>query len=192
MDRRMPWPKSYIEGSLPSPVELSGLSATLASASDEAPLQRFLATSPRILRSLLPSTSDAWLFDRPELGSEFIPDFLLAYRNSLGYNWVLVELESPRQPPLTKRGRPGAKLNEALAQIRDWRTWLRENISYARDTLGFRGIHAEVPAYVLIGRRIHLDNKDLPRYRELSLSTGANIMSYDRLLDTPTLSTIGA
>lgn len=187
-DRRMPWPKNYIDGTLPSSVELNGLSTVLASASDEAPLQRFLAASPRILRSLLPSASDAWLFDRPKFGSEFIPDFLLSYRNSLGYNWALIELESPGQSPLIQKGRPSAKLTEALAQIRDWRSWLRENISYASETLGFKGIHAEVPAYILIGRRAHIAVGDLSRYRELSLSSGANVLSYDRLLDTPPLS----
>lgn len=95
-----------------------------------------------------------------------------------------MELESPCRPPLNKNGRPSAKLTEALAQIRDWRHWLRENIAYARSTRGFQGIHAEIAAYVLIGRRMHLDPKHLARYQELSLSSGANVLSYDRLLDT--------
>jgi Domain of unknown function (DUF4263) len=96
-----------------------------------------------------------------------------------------VELESPQTPALTKSGRPSAKLTEALAQIRDWRHWLRENIAYARSTLGFQGIHAEIAAHVLIGRRTHLDPKHIARYQELSLSSGASVLSYDRLLDVP-------
>jgi Domain of unknown function (DUF4263) len=185
VNRRDPWRSEYIEGVIPTAVELAGFSTVLSTARDEAPIQRLLASTSRIPRGILPSAADAWLFDRPKLGAEHIPDFLLCYRNSIGYNWVLVELESPTQPPLTRRGRPTAKLTEALAQIRDWRCWLRENISYARSTLGFLGIHAEIPAHVLIGRRSHLDPKHALRYQELSLSAGASVMSYDRLLDTP-------
>jgi hypothetical protein len=179
----MPWPAAYIDTTEPSALQLAGLEATLAAAKDEGPLQTFLASSTAILRTLLPSAADAWCFDRPALGSEFIPDFLLCHRNSLGYNWTLVELESPSKPALTQGGRPSAKLTEALAQIRDWRHWLRENIAYARSTLGFKGIHAEIPAHVLIGRRTHLDLKHMARYQELSLSSGASVLSYDRLLD---------
>jgi hypothetical protein len=181
----MPWPSAYIDATAPSTIQLSGLEATLSTAEDERPLQTFLASSPAILQTLLPSAADAWCFDRPQFGSEFIPDFLLCHRNSLGYNWTLVELESPQMPALIKTGRPSAKLTEALAQIRDWRRWLRENIAYARSTLGFRGIHAEIAAHVLIGRRAHLDTKHIARYQELSLSSGANVLSYDRLLDAP-------
>lgn len=179
----MPWPAAYIDATAPSPLQLSGFEATLATAKDEGPLQIFLAASPAILRTLLPSAADAWCFDRPKLGSEFIPDFLLCHRNSLGYNWTLVELESPSKSALTKGGRPGAKLTEALGQIRDWRHWLRENIAYARSALGLEGIHAEITAHVLIGRRKHLDPKHMARYQELSLSSGASVLSYDRLLD---------
>lgn len=183
MDRRMPWPKAYIDATAPSALQLAGLEATLAVATDERPLQIYLASSPVIIRTLLPSAADAWCVDRPALGSEFIPDFLLCHRNSLGYNWTLVELESPQKAALTKSGRPSAKLTEALSQIRDWRHWLRENIAYARSTLGFQGIHAEIPSYVLIGRRAHFDPEHIARYQELSLSSGVNVLSYDRLLD---------
>ena len=124
-----------------------------------------------------------WCFDRPRLGGEFIPDFLLATRNSTGFQWVMVELESPTKSPLTKAGLPTAKLNEALTQVRDWRSWLRLNIAYAQSQLGFSDLHAEVHAYVVIGRRSMLEAKNIRRYQELS-SDKTGVMSYDRLVDT--------
>jgi hypothetical protein len=171
-----------VEHRHPSVLNVADLSATLDQAIDERPLQAYLASTPSFLRQLVPSCSDFWCFDRPSFGGELIPDFLLCYRNSRGFNWAYVELESPATPPLAKSGRPSAKLNEALAQISDWRTWLRENISYARDHLNLKQIDAEAPAIVIIGRRANLDSKHALKYRALS-SEKTSVLTYDRLID---------
>ena len=82
----------------------------------------------------------------------------------------------------TKAGLPAKKLAEALKQVRDWRTWLADNVAYARGELGLKDIEANCPAYVIIGRRGSLDPKQVKTYR--ALSTEANtVMSYDRLLE---------
>ena len=94
----------------------------------------------------------------------------------------MVELESPSQRPLTQGGVPSQKLNHALLQVRDWRTWLRSNIAYAQNELGFKELNAECEAVVVIGRRHGVDAKHAVRYRELS-SANTKIMSYDRLVD---------
>lgn len=156
---------------------------TLLEAHDERPLQTFLAAHCNLLSCLLPPGESMWCFDRPRFGGEFIPDFLLATRNSGGFQWVMIELESPTKSPLTKAGLPNAKLNEALAQVRDWRSWVRPNIAYAQGQLGFTDLHAEAKAYVVIGRRSMLDTRHIRRYRELSTDKTA-VMSYDRLLET--------
>src|SRR5205823_1252372 len=122
------------------------------------------------------------VFDRRKFGAEFIPDFLVAFRNSAGINWALIELESPTAQALTSRGRPAAKLNEALGQIRDWRIWLRKNVSYAHAQLGLREIDAQAPGIVVIGRRAVIQPVNVERYRELS-SDNMTVMSYDRLAE---------
>jgi hypothetical protein len=180
--RREPWPEHYVLATTPSVADLDALNTVIADARSEQPLQEFLAARPVILRCIVPPAPDVWLFDRRKLGSEFIPDFLVAYRNSVGINWVLVELESPAAQTLTGRGRPAAKLNEALGQLRDWRIWLRQNIAYAHAQLGLRGIDAEAAGIVIIGRRSGLKPANVGRYRELS-NTTETIMSYDRLAD---------
>ncbi len=156
---------------------------TLNDAFDEKPMQSFLASHPHLLTCLLPPGRDAWCWDRPRFGSESIPDFLLCTRNSTGFEWVMVELESPTVAPLTQAALPGTKLREAQAQIHDWRIWLRDNIAYAQRQLGFDGLTAEVPGVIVIGRRSSVDPKHAKRWRELSADK-TRIMTYDRLIDS--------
>jgi hypothetical protein len=154
----------------------------LGDAADERPLQAYFAAQPTLLAPLVPLGSGYWCLDRPQLGAELVPDFLLASRSSAGFRWAMIELEGPNERALTKAGLPARKLAEALKQVRDWRAWLRSNIAYARDQLGFVEIDAECRAYIIIGRRAALDPKQAYIYRELSDST-TTIMSYDRLCD---------
>jgi hypothetical protein len=177
-----PWAERYVEHLEPSSVNRTDYLRILTTANDERPLQEYLSSMPVFFRSLVPTCADFWYFDRPSLGGELIPDFLLCYRNSRGFNWVYIELESPNQSPLLKSGRPSAKLHEAIAQITDWRDWLRDNISYARDHLKLRQIDAESLGIVIIGRRMDIDPRYALKYRSLSNPT-LNVMSYDRLLE---------
>jgi hypothetical protein len=94
----------------------------------------------------------------------------------------MVELESPTERPLTRPGRPSRPLNQALGQIRDWRSWLRRNIAYAESELGFHGLSAESRAVVVIGRRTSIDGRHAIKWRELSDAV-TQVMTYDRLLE---------
>ena len=155
----------------------------LDDAADERPLQKFLASSPVLLGPLVPSGGSYWCLDRPELGAEYIPDFLLATITSVGFKWVAIELESPNARALTRAALPANKLANALGQVRDWRTWLTENIAYARQERGLHDIDGTCEAFVVIGRRSTLDPKQIKKYRALS-NDGVTVMSYDRLLDS--------
>ena len=187
---KQPWPERYVEQRAPSAINLADYTRILTAANDERPLQEYLAAVPAFFRSLLPACTDFWCFDRPSLGGELLPDFLLCYRNSRGFNWAYVELESPPQTPLLKSGRPSAKLHEAIAQITDWRDWLRDNISYAREHLRLRQIDAEALGFVVIGRRECFDPRYALKYRSLS-SNSLNVMSYDRLMEAGGHDTVG-
>jgi hypothetical protein len=154
----------------------------LADAEDERPLQKFLAGHPQLLCPLAEPGGDLWCLDRPRLGAELIPDFLLASDSSIGLRWTLIELEGPNEAILTKDGVPAKKLAGAMKQIRDWRSWLRDNISYARNQLGLADIHAECRSVIAIGRRHTLDAKHASGYAALSNSSDV-VMTYDRLLE---------
>ena len=179
------WPQNRCAHGAAPASALVALQSVLGDAHDERPVQLFLAAHPHLLTGILPMGRDAWCFDRPRLGSEFIPDFLLCTDTSAGMQWCMVELESPAHSPLTQAGIPTQKINHALAQVRDWRGWLRANIAYAQNALAFRGLDAECHAYVVIGRRHAISPRHATRYRELSDSR-TTIMTYDRLLDALT------
>lgn len=155
----------------------------LDDAVDERPLQELLASSPVLLGPLVPPGGSYWCLDRPQLGAEYIPDFLLATITSVGFKWVAIELESPNARALTKAALPANKLASALGQLRDWRTWLTENIAYARQERGLHDIDGTCEAFVVIGRRSTLDPRQIKKYRALS-NDGVTVMSYDRLLDS--------
>lgn len=132
------------------------LAQVLDSATDERPLQRFLGDNPHCLASLVRSTYGTFVIPLPRLGSEYVPDFAVAYADSLGVNWLLVELESPSVPLATLTGNPAPKLRTALRQISDWRDWLDGNLDYARRArseqgLGLAGIDGRANALILIG-----------------------------------------
>jgi hypothetical protein len=169
-------------GREPAAETVDDFERVLGDAPDERPLQTFLASFPVLLGPLALPGGTIWCLDRPRLGSEFVPDFLLASITSVGFRWAMVELESPNEKALTKAGLPAKKLSEALKQIRDWRTWLTDNVAYARGELGLKDIDANCPAYIIIGRRGSLDPKQVKTYRALS-ADGTTVMSYDRLLE---------
>jgi hypothetical protein len=160
------WPQNAISLTEPSTQLLDEFTYILNDASDEKPLQIFLSKNPIILRVLLPSARYFWCFDRPKFGNQYIPDFLLCCEFSTGYNWTLVEIESPTKNALNSRGRMSSSLTEAIGQINDWRIWLRKNIAYSHAELGFNGIDAECPAIIIIGRRALLNRKHINQYKE--------------------------
>jgi len=170
-------------GRQPAAGTLDDFERILDDASDERPLQELLAALPVLLGPLAKPGGDYWCLDRPELGAEYVPDFLLASITSVGFKWVAIELESPNARMLTKAGLPARKLATALGQVRDWRSWLADNVAYARDERGLEDIDGRCEAFVIIGRRSNLDAKQARRYRALS-TDGVTVMTYDRLHDT--------
>jgi len=177
-----PWSANLVTNLNPTIQLVNEFERAVQDAHDERTLQTILAANPILLRSLLPSTMRVWCFDRPKFGSELVPDFLLCYHNSMGFNWVMVEIESPIKKVLNANGRRSAALTEALGQVDDWRIWLRQNIAYANQQLGFSQIDAECRAIIVIGRRHHVEPKHALIYRQLSDHCN-QIMSYDRLIE---------
>jgi hypothetical protein len=177
-----PWPEKYVHQRTPSRANVDEFDRVLRDAADERALQSFLAATPCLLRALVPGSIDFWCFDRPRLGAELVPDFLLCRRDSTGFVWTLVELEGPTQTVLNQSGRPSGKLAQALGQIRDWRVWLRQNVAYAQTQLALKEINAECDAFTIIGRRASLDPKHITHYRELS-NDNTKVLTYDRLVE---------
>lgn len=140
------------------PYEIDAFSRLLDEAPDEPAVHRFLEEHRGALVTVIGGGTFRCQISKPRLGSELIPDFLLASQDSMGIYWQAVELESPRTAPYRQDGRPNRYLQHAIEQVRDWRRWLTRNLDYARRSreekgLGLVGIDARVPGLVLIGRR---------------------------------------
>ncbi len=141
-----------------TPQDAMSLQALLDQNPQEADLHRFLEDHPEYLVQVLGGGHGRYQISKKRLGSEFVPDFLVAEISSIGIEWHAVEIESPRTAACRKDGRAASGLNHAIDQIRDWRQWLMHNLDYARRPaeqkgLGLVGIDHRISGLVIIGRR---------------------------------------
>jgi len=160
----------------------------LDGAKVERDLQIFLEDNPTLLVQPLGGGHGRWVLPQKRLGGEHITDFMIAEKSSLGFEWTAVELESPTASIFTKAGEFSATASHAIRQIEDWRIWLGRNRDYAtrpRDQsgLGLIDIDANVPGWIIIGRRSSMAAMTADRRRERSQKLGIRIHSYDWLLD---------
>ena len=163
-------------------------------ATREEDIQQFLRSNPALLTPLLGGGHGRYVIPKPELGSvganvsHRVPDFLLAEMSSAGMTWYGVELERVNDKFHLKNGGFSAKLNHAIEQIMDWRSWLLTNAAHARLSraeggLGYPGLDANFEGFVFIGRR----EASSTRFNELRRQTQARdnirIHSYDTLIE---------
>jgi Domain of unknown function (DUF4263) len=126
------------------------LATMIDDGASEAMLQSHLATNRYILSQQFAHCHH--VFPRVRLGNQYEADFFCLDIPSSGYEWWGVELEAPNKKVITKAGRKTADVEHALQQVRDWRTWLTQNLSYAQGTLRLERINPRFFGYVIIGR----------------------------------------
>jgi len=177
-----PWPAYFVSYEQVSAHLLTDLQGIVNAAQDERSIQKWCEQNPVGLLSFLGGVGRGWVFGRPKLGAEFVPDFMLCSLDSGGYHWHLIELENPRYSALTQQAAQNAKLTHAVQQILDWRIWLRRNVQYAQSELGYRDLDAEFESSVVIGRRKEMSRTEKSRYRELSRDR-ITVMTYDRFIE---------
>jgi len=149
------------------------LRATIESASAEKDIQQFLEEHPEILAHYLGTGHGRWCIPQKRLGAEHVPDFLVAELSSIGFAWFGVELKNPNAMLFNRKGDPSAALTHAIRQVADWRAWLKNNIDYAqrlrhKNGLGLIDIDANLPCYILIGRREVLSDNTRARRRQMN------------------------
>ncbi len=118
----------------------------------EGPFQRLIERYPQLLSSLVIGNWGTYVIPKQRLGTQHETDFLVLGVNSLGPQWIAVELEAPRHTLLTREGNLRQEVQHAVNQVQDWRDWLAVNISYAQQTLHLHGLTNSVPGVVIIGR----------------------------------------
>jgi hypothetical protein len=162
----------------------------LGKARNEKNMQEFLEAHPYLLVMHLDGHHGKWVIPHQRLGSEYVPDFLIGSKDSMGFWWIAVELESPTSPIFIKSGDPSKALNHAIRQILDWRVWLKKNQNYAERSwakggLGLVDIDGDIPGLILIGRRNMVDPTTNERRRQFVQDLGIEIHTYDWLMNKP-------
>jgi hypothetical protein len=181
-DMKQLWPDNYINWTQRvDPAVFEELARILSEAKDERPLQEFYTAHPSLLALVFP-VHNCWVFPKPRLGGgKWIPDFLLCDRNSLGYHWILIELESPTMEATNKDESVSVGCHHAVQQILDYRRWVRDNALF-EEKQGFRGLNADCDGWVVLGRRdggrTEPEQQRLADFRKQKIE----IASYDRLI----------
>lgn len=168
--------------------EIVQLELCVGRATDEKPIQEFLAGKPHILASLLGGT-ERYCIPKQRLGKHYVPDFLICHADSSGAHWTLVELETPVSTITLKRGDDLERhARMGVSQIHQWRRWLETNLATARiskreDGLGLVDMPTSPRGLVLVGRRELMGLGNERVRRTFALEQRVDIHTYDWLVE---------
>ena len=162
------------------------LERLIKAKASENELQKHLETYPFILSQQFAHCHH--VFPKVALGSQYETDFMCLDIPSSGKEWIGVELESSQKNVITKLGRKTANLEHAIQQIRDWRSWITDNLSYARQSkeqngLGLVDITPRFFGHVIIGRRKNYNQKFNELRRQLIRDELITIRSWDGIAE---------
>lgn len=178
-----PWPEQFVHWSEHrDPRIVDELKKILNEAKDERPLQQFYTNHPYML-ALAFRVHSCWVFPKARLGGgRLVPDFLMCDKNSLGFQWRVIELENPCMDATNKDESVSRDCQHAVQQIQDYRRWLRDNALF-EEKQGFKGLNADCEGMIVIGRRdgarTELEQQRLADFNRDRFE----IASYDRLLN---------
>lgn len=89
---------------------------------------------------------DTYLFPEFQLGSSYKADYLLVGKNSGGWEFLFVELESPTKNITLKNGELGEAFRKGMCQIDDWVSWLESYYKSLKETFDkYKGDHHNLP-----------------------------------------------
>jgi hypothetical protein len=144
--------------------DIASFRKLLDSRAPEREVHRFLQARSYFFNGALRLSGRCPLYSEIRLGHEYVVDFAWCDTGSVGPEWRLVELEGPTRKAFKKSGHPTAWLTHAIDQVRDWHTWVHENLAYARQLMP----RIEYPlSCVFVGRRHDLTEATSKRLRRI-------------------------
>lgn len=139
---------------------------------------------------------EAYIIPEFQLGTNYRADYLLIGRSSGGYEFVFVELESPKGNIIKKDGNLGEVFRKGIEQVSDWRRWLQRNYSTLREVYkGYLKPGDQLPSEfieydetrihyaVIAGRRDDFKELTYSIKREYLQSQDILLLHYDNLVD---------
>ncbi len=142
---------------------------------------------------------EAHIFPEFQLGASYRVDYLLVGKNSDGWSFVFVELESPKNSTISD-GELGQAFRKGLSQISDWDFWLDQNFHSLHDVFNKYKKNSEslpeefyhldksrIHYVVIAGRRSDFTEKTYRIKRNHSKKDNIILLHYDNLLDSAEL-----
>ncbi|MBN9350344.1 MAG: DUF4263 domain-containing protein [Chitinophagaceae bacterium] len=151
---------------------------------NELSYQSFLQKTPAIFLT----ASDSYLVvSKLKLGSDYETDFVIVEEGySDGTIYEIIEIETPHIKLFDQKGKPSAKFNAALQQIRDWKRFLINNKNEFKrifPTVSTKVIKdSRLKFKMVIGRRTE-NLEYLEKRRQIAELENIEIISFDRLTD---------
>lgn len=167
---------------------IRSFSEIIETSSDEKPIQKFIQEHPQIISVILTGHFRCVL-PTPQLGNQYIPDFLICDQDSMGTKWIFIELETPKSAITLKDGKEfDLSTRKGCGQILEWREWFTNNLDYARrpkkkDGLGLIDLRPDSEGLVLVGRRRLLNDNVRPIRKRYEENNRIKIHTYDWLIE---------
>ncbi|MEA2621823.1 MAG: hypothetical protein QOH61_733 [Chloroflexota bacterium] len=144
----------------------------LGAGASEETHQKFLADNPVLLDPLA-----SMVVPKQRLGTEFATDFVV---RRLDDRFVLVEIERPDTPIMTRAGDFSAQFTHAFGQVLDFQRWVEDNSAYADRRMP--GI-ASPRGLLVIGMRSALgDDHQRKLRRFIANSATIDVLGFDDVL----------
>ncbi|KLU65674.1 hypothetical protein DEAC_c23040 [Desulfosporosinus acididurans] len=136
------------------------------------------------------------VFPEFQLGSSYQADYLILGKNSDGYHFVFIELESPYGKISIGSGHEGEVIRKGINQIDDWDRWLDGNFSSLAEIFEknkhphfdlpkefYKFDKTRVEFVVIAGRRKDFNENLRWKKRKLAEDKKIVLMHYDNLYD---------
>lgn len=149
-----------------------------------------------LLRSYNFGHHNAYLFKELQLGTSFRADYLLVGKNSGGYEFIFVELESNKGSVTVQNGDFGDVIRKGVRQVEDWNNWLQANYSnlrelFERELKESDSLPSDFLSYdstrihfaVIAGRREDYNQLTYTRRRRIKDASKINVLHYDNLIE---------
>ncbi len=168
--------------------EVNEFRQVVDAADDEKPIQEFLESFPQLVALILRGYP-RFVIPRPQLGKDFVPDFLSADVDSSGIRWIGIELETPQcDVALSSKNQFSQHPRDGIAQVEEWREWLTKNLGQAIQSkedygLGLHGIRPDLDGIVVAGRRHRLSPQAAALRHQLWEKRRIYLHTYDGLLE---------
>jgi hypothetical protein len=141
----------------PTLAQLAELDRLIETETDEKFFQAFLERNVELI-SIVCDLGHHGLYVLPQVafGNKHRADFMIGAKNSMGYQWTGLEIESPRHAITRADGHFTAQTEHAINQVRDWRRYVRNNratvqLPRSQGGEGLAQIEPEFDAWIIIG-----------------------------------------